>query len=120
MFSKQCVSTRLAVCFCLLALALVCTAEASTGSSDTLVWKPKLDSLAMHSRALRGVNAAAATTATESCHAICTTCVCAAEEKLNCCSRETESSFAGCVPGSELALCATHRPVNTCCRRLGK
>jgi len=83
---------------------------------SAVVWKPKLDVSHSLSRALRGVAAATATKKTESCYSICTTCICAAEERLNCCARESGAGYAGCVPSAEDTLCATHRSINTCCR----
>jgi len=111
--------SRLIAAFCLLALVLSCVAAASSehdGSAE-IVWKPKLDSLQVASITLRGIKATTAPASTESCHTICTTCTCGEQEKLNCCARETDSSYSGCVLGKAPLLCATHRPVNTCCRR---
>jgi len=87
----------------------------------TPVWKPMVEEadIIPGLRNLRGVNAAtavAATTATKRCYSICSTCVCAKTESLNCCAKESSAGYAGCVKGSEMQLCPTHRATNTCCR----
>jgi len=114
-------------CSCVLVILLLCFglcsgAMASQSVEHTApVLKPKLVEAPIIPglRTLRGVNAAtavAATTATERCYSICSTCVCAKTESLNCCSKESAAGYAGCVKGSEMQLCATHRSINTCCR----
>jgi len=119
-------SMRVATCFAIVAvIAASCASTAAAAAAEpkldrsesAVVWKPKLDAWhTMPTRALRGVAAATATKRAESCYTICPTCVCAAAETLNCCARESGAGYAGCVPGSEGALCATHRTINTCCR----
>jgi hypothetical protein len=88
--------------------------SAATCSHEHVQWKPKAMFPQQGSRLLRGV--ATLQGSTESCYTICPTCVCALSEEYNCCARETASVYAGCVQGSELKLCPTHRAVNTCCR----
>jgi len=102
----------------------LCSAMSTTDSlqstSTAALLKPKLEAAPARSmRTLRGISAAtAATTATstESCYTVCPTCVCARTEALNCCAKETAEGYAGCVRGSEMQLCKTHRAINACCR----